>query len=1046
MKISRFTVHRPVLTLMGSLIVILLGIIALRRLSLDLMPDISFPTLSISTSYTNADPQMIEELISRPIEEAMSAVPGVQELSSTSAEGSSSVRLSFAWGTDLEGAASDVRDRLDRVIPRLPADAERPRLFKFDPSSMPIISIGALSDLDPQSLRQIIDDQVSYRLERIPGVASVDVWGGLQREIHVDLIPEALKALEIPLEQIIARIKAGNVQLPAGSIHQGSYQKTVRTSALYEDLEQLRETVIASRQGTPIRLRQVAVVEDSWQKVTRIARINSSSGIRLSVSKQSGKNTVEVAGQVVREIERINRDIPQIQLILLSDNSSYIRSTINNLEVSALYGGLLAFLVLLFFLRHLRSSLIIATSIPFSIIATFALIYFNGFTLNIMTLGGLALGIGMLVDNSIVVLENIHRLRETGLAPLEAAVSGTEEVLTAVLASNLTTLVVFLPLLFMRGISGVLYRQLAIVISFSLVCSLATALTLVPTLAARMLRPSGGSGITEGNKPGRLERLSRGSLTALEGSYRKALAFALSHPFYVISAVALLLVGCLLLVPLVGAELMPVTDQGQVRVSGELEVGTRLDLTDQMFKSLEKIVAASVPEAMNTLTSVGGGGPYGSSSHAGQININLKAKKDRSRSDAQIAADIRRRLAGIPGLTVRTRTGQGFFLLRMGGGETEQMEVEIRGYDLKTAAELAARVRKLLEEIPGVTDVRLGQESGSPETLILLDRQRAEDLSLSGQQVSEALQTLLSGTTAGSFRENGKEYGILVRLKDAEAVGLDSLLSLTVTNSEGKPVALSNVVKVRSQSGPIRIERKDQERLVRVFANISGRDMGSILGDARKKLETLPLPQGFSIGFAGDVEEQQEAFRELLISISLALLLVYMVMAGLFESLRDPFVVMFSVPLAAIGVILMLVLSGTSFNIQAGIGALMLGGIVVNNAILLVDHTNLLRRRDGLPLRQALEEAGRRRLRPILMTSLTTILALIPMALGIGEGAEVQAPLARTVIGGLTSATFITLLFIPVIYYLFEKRRGGAPERRPEDAQPRPEPLQERRA
>ncbi len=1025
MKLSQFAVHRPIFAIMVTLIVIILGGVSLIRLPIDLMPDITYPTLSISVGYEDASPEEIEELVTRPIEEAMSAVPGVEAVTSISAEGVSNVRVTFTWGTDLDAAANDIRDRLDRVIPRLPDDAERPRLRKFDLASFPILILGAASNLDPIQMRRIVDEQVKYRLERVRGVAAVDVWGGLDREIHVNLYGDKIKALGLPLDQILSRIREENVNVPAGTIKRGNYEVMIRTPGEYTSLKEVEDTVVAVRDGVPIQLKEIASVEDSWQKVTRIVRINGRPGIRLSVNKQSGTNTVEVAKGALREIERINQDIPQINLTPIIDTSDYIQRSITNVSYSGFYGGILAILILLLFLRSVRSTAIVATAIPVSVIATFALMYFSGFTLNIMTIGGLALGVGMLVDNAIVVLENIFRLREAGGASEQAAVQGSGEVTSAIIASTLTTLAVFLPLVFVRGMSGVMFKQLSVVVGFSLLCSLGVALTLVPMFAAKVLQPPPpdvNDVNPEGTRSPKIFRYSGRLFRKLEGGYRQVLHLALEHRPFVVAAAALALLGSLALIPLVGVELMPQADEGEVRVNAEMEIGTRLEMMDEKFRTIESIVEGAVPEVKNAVAYVGGQSWRASGSHTGQMWISLKPQTERSRSSEEIAALLRQKLMRIPGMTIRTRAGQGLFLLRLGTRGSDRVEVEIRGYDLEASNALAEQVKRVIERTDGVTDASLSRESGHPEELIMIDRPKAADMKLTVSQIANALQTILSGTHASNYREAGDEYRLLVKLKDAERLDLREILDLTLTNANGEPVVLRNVVQVRPRGGPIRIERKDQERVVTVWANISGRDMGAVMADIRGALRSIPVPQNLSIVLGGDYEEQQKAFRELLLSLVLALVLVYMVMACLYESLRDPFVVMFAVPLAAIGVIMMLFLTHTTLNVQSYIGCIMLGGIVVNNAILLVDHTNLLRRRDGMPLREAIEEAGRRRLRPILMTAMTTILGLVPLALGLGEGGEAQAPMARAVIGGLLSSTLITLVFVPVVYSILARQ------------------------
>ncbi len=1023
MNIARAAVQRPIFTVMVTLIVMILGGVSLHRIPVDLMPDVTYPTLSVSTSYENASPAEIEELITRPIEEAMSAVPGVEEVSSVSSEGNSNVRITFAWGTDLDAAANDIRDRLDRVIPRLPDEADRPTLRKFDLASFPILMLGASSRLDPVQMRKLIDDQVKYRIERVPGVAALDVWGGQEREIHVLLDPDKIKALGIPLNQLMSRIEAANVNLPAGNLEAGNYEVVVRTPGEYTSLDQLRETTVAVREGVPVQLKDVAKVEDAWMRVTRSVRVDGVPGVRLSVNKQSGKNTVEVARAVRAEIDRINQEIPQLRITPIMDTSEYIERSIANVGQSALYGGLFAILVLLLFLRNVRSTAVIATAIPISIVATFMLIHFGGFTLNLMTLGGLALGVGMLVDNSIVVLENIYRLRESDrqMDGEQAAVRGSGEVTAAIVASTLTTVVVFLPLVFVRGMAGVMFKQLAYVISFALLCSMVVALTLVPMLAAKFLRPLSLDATANETLAHRVFRITGHVLDAIERQYKEMLHLALQHRGWVVLAAVLLLAGSLALIPLVGTELMPAADEGQVRVNVEMEVGTKLALLDETFRPIEAIVAREVPEAECVVTSMGGSGWRAGASHKGDLTINLKPLRERTRSSDEIAAALRTKLAGIPGATIRTRAGQGLFILRMASGSADHLQIEVRGYDLETADTLAHRVKEIVETVAGVTDARLSSESGRPERLIVVDRTKAEAMKVSVSDVANLLQTVLGGTRASYYREGGDEYAILVKLKDAEKRSLQEILDLTLTDAAGAPVVLRNIVNVESRTGPVSIERMDQERTVVVEANVLGRDMGSIIADARAKLRTVPIPRDFSVNFAGDYEEQQKAFSELGLGLLLALILVYMVMACQYESLRDPLVVMFSVPMAVIGVVLMLLLTNTTFNVQSYIGCIMLGGIVVNNAILLVDHTNLLRRRDGLEVRAAIEEAGRRRLRPILMTALTTVLGLIPLALGLGEGGEAQAPLARAVIGGLTSSTLLTLVFVPVVYSLFEE-------------------------
>ncbi|MBN2416063.1 efflux RND transporter permease subunit [bacterium] len=1023
MNIARGPVNRPVLTLMIFLVVITLGVVSFTRLSIDLMPEVTYPVISVVASYGNVGPEEMEELVTRPVEEALAAVQGVEEITSSSSEGSSNVRVSFTWGTDLDVAANDIRDRIDRVLGRLPEDMERPMIRKFDLSAFPILIMGISSNLNPLDLRLLVEDQVKYRIERVPGVAAVDIRGGFNREIHVDLRSQKLKSLGLSPDMVISAMRNENRNIPAGLFDKGNLEVLVRTQGEYSSLEEIKSTVVAVREGVPILIRDVADVSDSWQEVRQLTRIDGKSGLRISINKQSGANTVKAARAVLAEIERINRDIPQITIIPIIDTSQYIEQSINNVGTSVVLGGLLAVVILFLFLRNVSSTLIIATAIPISVVATFGLMYFGGFTLNMMTFGALALGIGMLVDSAIVVLENIYRHREEGLSPKESALTGTTEVASAIVASILTTIVVFFPVVFIRGMSGIMFQQMAYVVSFSLLCSLIVALTLIPMLSSRFLRYQQAEHYTGESRLHRFFAASEAVFKQVETAYSRLLDWALSHRKTVIAGTFGLFIISVLLVQLIGVELMPSADEGEVRVNIEMAVGTRLEVLDQTSLTIERLISESVPEMQSMLTRVGGGGYRSSGGHTAEFRVTLVPKKDRRRSSEEIANDLRRVLNNLPGVTIRTRAGQGLFMLRMGSSSTDNISVEVRGYDLDVAQQLARSVEQVIQRVPGITDTQISRKEGSPEQIIRIDRQKAADLGLSVSRIGDALETTVGGSQASYFREGGKQYRILVRLGEEDRRTLEDLLDLTVVNSRGEPVILRNVVTAVSHEGPVSLERKDQERIITISANFTGRDMGSVIGDIRKELRTVPVPKDFAILFGGDYEEQQKAFRELMFGFILAIFLVYMVMAGQFESFRDPFVVLFSIPMALIGIVLTMILTGTIFSMQAFIGCIMLAGIVVNNAILLVDYTNQLRRDHRMDMHEAIRLAGARRLRPILMTAFTTVLGLLPLSFGLGEGGEAQAPLARVVIGGLLSSTLITLILIPVVYSLFEQKR-----------------------
>lgn len=1020
MNLPSFSVKRPIFTTMVTLILVILGAVSLSRLQIDMLPNIELPTLSIRTDYEGASPEVMERLVTQIIEEIVATVPGVEEITSSSSEGRSTVRVSFVWGTKIDTAAIDVQGKIEDELNELPEDIVRPRIRKFDIASFPVVLLGISSTLDPVELTELIEVQIRYRFARIPGVAQVDVWGGFNREVRIELDIDRIKAVSLPLDRVLAAIRDANLDLPAGKIEQGRYEVMLRAPAEFISLDQIRDTVIVRRDGSAITLGQIAEVKDTYEKLTRIVRVNGLRGLRVAIRKQANANTVEVSKRILSEIKAVNKAFPQINIVPVINQGNFIERSIANVARSVLYGGGLAIVVLLFFLRNIPSTLVISLSIPISIVTTFALIFFGGFTINLMTLGGLALGVGMMVDSSIVVLENIFRRRsENGESPDKASVEGAREVGTAIIASTITTLVIFLPLIFVRGVSGILFKELAYVIIFALICSLAVALSVVPMLSSRLLTSS-RQPLKE--TPFRMSRwaAAAGSLfSGLENAYLDLLGWVLGHRLVTVFAAAAVLGASLLLLPLIGSEFLPPSDEGEVNVTGKMEIGTRLELVDRQTRIMEQIIQPAVPEAVASVVSIGASGWRADAGSEGEIRMSLISAAQRERSNVEIAQDLRRRLDGrVPGMEIRTRAPQGQFLLERLLGGDEGLTVEIRGYELATLDALAGRVVNLIVDVPGITDVQSSLEAGIPQQEIRVNREKVADLGLSVRDVTQLLQTAVAGSKAGEYRTGGNSYRILVQLKDAEKRSLDEILNLTLTTESGEKVALRNVVASELSRGPILIDRKDQQRMVTVQANIAGRDLGSVALDVQSLLDQIPRPVGYDLTVAGNFEEQKKAFRELVISLVLALVLVYMVLACQYESFLDPLIVMFSVPLAAVGVLVTLFITKTTLNVQSYIGCIMLGGIVVNNAILLVDQAGRLAQ-DGMRTRDALIEAGRRRLRPILMTTLTTILGLLPLALGIGEGSDAQAPLARAVVGGLTGSTLITLVLIPTIYSLF---------------------------
>jgi HAE1 family hydrophobic/amphiphilic exporter-1 len=1030
MSIPRTAIERPVTMFMISGVVILLGFMSLARLPVDLMPDISYPSLTVRVSYPGVGPLEMEELVTRPIEQAVSATSGVERLESTSSEGSSRVTLNFAWGTDLNEAADDVRNRLDRVRGRLPDEADPPVMFKFDANAQPIMGVGVEGNFDRVTLREMAENDLSPRLERVPGVASVSVEGGLRRQIHVELSKEKITALELPVNRIVQLLRSENQNVPLGEIDEGDRTYLLRSQGQFANLTEIENLVVMTRGGVPVYLRDIAQVRDSTEDLRSFTRINGNPGVRLRVTKQSGQNTVAIASAVRAEVARINNEMPGLKLTVLDDSSIFINRSIASVKEAAILGAFLVVAVIFVFLRNLRSTLIICTSIPISIIGTFALLYFGGFTLNTMTFGGLALGVGMIVDASIVVLENTYRHMEMGKDRMQASIDGSEEVWSAILASTLTHVAVFVPLLFLSGVSSILFKQLSYVVMFSLSMSLFVAVTIVPVLCSRILKPPVHASERKG-LAGRVFTVSERALDVLDEGYRKILHKALVHRPTVLGLGTALVVAAVLILPTIGYELMPVADEGEVSVTAELPVGTRIERAHDVAVRLESLIEEYVPEREIVITQAGAGG-FGGSASRSQATIRLVNKEKRTRSSEEIARDLNRKLTGlIPGVIISTRASGGNSQMNriMGGGDS-RLALEVRGDDLQQARDISQAAKTLMDRIPeAVRNARISREEGRPELAIDVDRPKAALLGLSVTNVADSIRTNVAGTQAAFFRQHGNEYPIIVRLREEDRERVEDINDVLINAPTGQVMQAKNLMTLRNQSGPTEIQRKNQERILRVTAEPEVALSDAVKAVNARMSEVRVSPQ-FQVGFGAEVEEQERAFRQLQMMLVLAIVLVYAVMASQYESLRDPFIIMFSVPLAAIGVVLALKLTNTTFSLQAYIGVIMLAGIVVSNAILLVDYTNVLRRRDGMALRAAVETAGRTRLRPIIMTTLTTILGLVPMALAIGDGAELQAPLARVVIGGLAASTLITLVFVPTVYTLFEEGwkglRGGA--------------------
>ena len=1004
MNLSNLAVQRPITTSMFFLAILIFGSISLLRLPIDILPDITYPAITIYTEYEGAGPQEVERLITEIIEKRVSTIENVKEIRSTSAEDASTVTVDFNWGTDLAEAANDIRENLDRVRRFLPEDAEDPYLYKYDPSNRPILFISLRGPLHPSKLRDLADDRIKYDIEQIEGVAAVDIWGGLEREIQVEVNRGKLRSIGLSIDALVTILKGESLSLPGGRLETGRREWLIRPLGEFSSLKDIENIIVANRQGRPIYLKQVADVKDGFKELRRHMRIKGERGVMVAVRKRSGSNTVQVSNRVLKILPRVKRDLPEgITFSVVLDTADFIRKSIQQVKQVAFIGGILAIVVLFAFLRNIRSTLIISASIPIAIWSTFFLLDRMGLTINMMSLGGLALGIGMILDSSIVVLENIFRHREEGRGSIEGALEGSQEVGMAITASTLTTICVFLPLLFLKGIEGVIFKQMALTVTFSLVAALVVALSLIPMFSSRFLR---------------VERKDTGALQArfYEG-YLKALGWSLKHRKTVLggSFLLLFLAFWTLQVKGVGTELLPEIDEGVINGVIEMPVGTRLDITDSITREAEETILSDVPEMKGMFARSGTHWRRGGGSHMAFFRAHLVDIKDRKRSTKEIVASLRPKFANIPDAKVRISEGRSMYTGILGGGSEERLEIDLKGYDLEQGKAIAEEIISRIKHVKGVIYPRISLEDNRPELKIAIDRSKASAMGLPISRILKVINTNIEGTVASRYREGGDEFDILVRLREEDRGRLQDVLNISITGPGGKEIPLKGFATVTAGKGPTKIERRDQERLITVMAGIQDRDLGHIVEEIRERLSGLKLPRNVRLDFASEYEKQKEAFGGLLFAIILAIVLVYMVMASQFESLTEPFVIMFTVPLASIGVIIAILVLRMNVTIPVFIGGVLLIGIVVNNGIVMIDYINKLRKKEH-PLREAILIGAKRRLRPIMMTTLTTSLALVPMALGFGEGSEINAPLARVVIGGMLVSALFTTFFVPTLY------------------------------
>jgi HAE1 family hydrophobic/amphiphilic exporter-1 len=1060
-KLIDFAIRRRVTVIMCTVAIALFGLVSLSRLKLNLLPDLSYPTLTIRTELPGAAPIEVETLVSRPVEEAVSIIRNVRVVRSVSRAGQSDVTLEFVWGTDMDLAGIDVREKLDLL--QLPLEAKRPLLLRFDPSSEPVMRLAFLdedaksgvSSVDRlKSLRRLAEDRLKPDLEAVEGSAAVKVSGGYEDEVQVFVDQQKLAQLGLSIDTVTRRIRAENVNLSGGRLEQGTQRFLVRTLNEFATIEDMANAIIATRDGQPVYLRDVATVTRGYKDREAITRVNGREAIELAVYKEGDANTVQLAKAVLARVDEIKKGLPEGTTIrTVYDQSTFIAAAIGEVKSAALIGGLLAILVLYAFLRDARTTLISGIAIPVSVLGTFVLMYAFDLSLNIMSLGGIALAVGMLVDNAVVVLESIARNREHGMDRREAARRGTAEVAMAVTAATLTSVAVFFPMVFITGVAGQLFKDQSLTVTFALAFSLVVALTLVPMLSAG--KPD--HAVTAGDDlpapaPGRRDRLlaavSRGlgagfaavsralalvlspfvrGAQAVNGwadrHYPGAIRWALAHPGRTIgSAVALFVFTILVIAPRLGTELIPQMSQGEFNVDLRLPPGAPLETTDRTVQAAQE--ASSKLGNVALAYAVAGTGnrldanPVDAGENTGRLSITLQ-KGARRADEERAMAGLRQGLDNLPGVQYRFSRPALFSM-------STPLEVVVAGYDLDRLKAAADQVRARMVADDRFADVKTTVEAGNPEIQIVFDQERASQLGLVVRDIADRVVNSVRGEVATRYKLRDKQIDVLVRSVDTRAASVEEVRNLIVNPGSDFPVTLSTVADVQLATGPAEVRRQGQERVAVISANLAHGDLGSAVSALEGIVREVQLPVGTSAFLSGQSEEMKDSFRSLQFVLLLAVFLVYLVMASTFESLIHPFVILLTIPLAVVGAVWALWVTGTTVNVVAYIGVIMLAGIVVNQSIVLIEAVNQARER-GLPKHEAIVEAGKLRLRPILITKLTTILGLLPMALGLGEGAEVRAPMAITVIGGVLLTTFLTLLVIPVVYSVMDRKKFAAP-------------------
>ncbi len=1010
---------------------VLLGAICLTRLPVDLLPKVTLPTVGVITQWPNVAPEEIEAQVTRPIERAVSSAPNMYQVSSSSVEGNSMVRVQFQWGTDIGQAAVDVLQLVQRAKRSFPSDPtlEEPVVGKFDPTQLPILIFGVSGEPDPVKLRTLLDNDITPMLDSANGVASASVTGGEERAVVVDIDPMKLRAHHIALSDVVKRIAQENLNFPAGIAKQGNTEYIIRSLGWFLSPKEIAQVPLGVFDGQAVVLGDVADVRDSHKETRLYTRLNGEPAAGIIITKQSGVNTVATAEAVFDKLKRVRQLYPHLKFRLAYDQSQFIRESVNNVRDAAIIGGILAVLILLFFLRNVRSTLVVALSIPTSIISTFALLYMCGFTINTMSLGGLALATGLIVDDAVVVLENIFRhIERDKKTAMEAAVSGTGEIISAVVASTWTVMVVFLPLLLIRGQAGQMFTQFALVVIFSLAVSLLDATTVVPMLATRLIS---GEAHAEALANGHNHRsllmkafaVFGGALSRLDSSYRNALGRVLRHRAFTVAGALSITAAAFALFPMIGTELMPMTDSGDINVYVKMPVGTALEQTNKAMRQIERIVkqnpdVSTVFAAAGTNTNLRGTSsvlrPY-------QGGLTVKLKEDRKDSTDEVIKKLRMELGQVPGVMAMPRQLDLVAMVMTGG--SDNIELNIFGDDLSTLFRVARDAMARMRTVPGLENLDFNWQEAMPEIQWKVDREKALKMGVSFSDVANTINTATNGTIASYYQEKGFQYPIVVQVTEGSRKTIPDMRNLVVKAGSpangGADILLSQVAHPVYALGPSEITRQDRQRYIAITGVPQGRSTGEIQADVSRVMEGVRMPSGYYWDWGTRQKQRAEEFGGMGLAVVLAIGLIYMLLASQFESFIHPLTILLSVPLAGAGVVLALFLTNRSFGLTAFVGVLMLVGIVVKNGILLVDYTNLLRSR-GVLRDEALLTAGPTRLRPILMTASAAMLGMLPLALGVGKGSEVQAPMATAVIGGLATSTFLTLFVVPAVYSLLD--------------------------